>query len=644
MQSEFPIDFSPYQPIEIDLQQETLNSDQKQQLQTNIQLCRDAIIFFTGYADAKGVGGHTGGAYSIVPEMLIADGIIRGPNPDVHPTVFDEAGHRVAVHYLMAALDEEKGMTLDDLLHYREYDSGLPGHPEMDDERGIEFSSGRLGHMWGDANGIAHRTGEQVIVFGSDGSQQEGNDAEAARISVAHDLNIALIVDNNNVTIEGYPEKYLPGFDVGKTLKGHGMEVVEYDSGTTLPIQDIYQKVRSTLVEEGPVAFVHTRVIAPGVPGLEGTYEGHDAVSPEDAIQYLEERGYDEAVERIQNAPEVDDPVRVNDPEAYRGSSDEIHYNRTAFGETLVDVLDDIGQEGRENVMVYSADLGGSTRVSRIGDQFPDCYVKGGVMERGLFSAAAGYGARDGCQGIFATFSVFGSEMVLSEVAMARLNERDVLCHFSHAGVDWIADSNCHYGVNIASLDHGFWDDETRLYYPADPNQVDAVLRSVFDDSGIRFVFTIRSKVPYILDEEGNQYFDRKQGYSFEPGRDELIREGSDGYIVTYGEMLYRCLDAVEQLKKEGIDFGLVNKPTLNVPDEEMLEKVGTSPNVLFVESQNQKTGFGNRYAKWLMERKLSPNYQQMGVHELGGGGLWEHVLYQDLSPRHIRDRVKNML
>ena len=69
-------------------------------------------------------------------------------------------------------------------------------------------------------------------------------------------------------------------------------------------------------------------------------------------------------------------------------------------------------------------------------------------MERNNFSMAAGFGSREGYQGIFSTFSVF-SEMPISEISMARLNGANVLAHFSHAGVHWIADNTCHFGINI---------------------------------------------------------------------------------------------------------------------------------------------------------------------------------------------------
>ena len=48
-------------------------------------------------------------------------------------------------------------------------------------------------------------------------------------------------------------------------------------------------------------------------------------------------------------------------------------------------------------------------------------------------------------------------------------------------------------------------------------------------------------------------------------------------------------MDAVERLKQEGLDVGLINKPTLNTIDEEMITKVGNAPFVLVVEAFNRR-------------------------------------------------------
>jgi len=56
--------------------------------------------------------------------------------------------------------------------------------------------------MWPLVNGVALANKDKtVFCLGSDGSQQEGDDAEAARLAVAQGLNVKVVVDNNDVTI-----------------------------------------------------------------------------------------------------------------------------------------------------------------------------------------------------------------------------------------------------------------------------------------------------------------------------------------------------------------------------------------------------------------------------------------------------------
>ena len=83
--------------------------------------------------------------------------------------------------------------------------------------------------------------------------------------------------------------------------------------------------------------------------------------------------------------------------------------------------------------------------------------------------------------------------------------------------------------------------------------------------------------------------------------KDEIVREGTAGYIIAFGDATYRCLDAVTRLKKEGIDVGLINKVTLNVVDEEMIAKVGASPMVLVVEPLSQTNGLGAKFGTRLL-------------------------------------------
>jgi transketolase C-terminal domain/subunit len=119
------------------------------------------------------------------------------------------------------------------------------------------------------------------------------------------------------------------------------------------------------------------------------------------------------------------------------------------------------------------------------------------------------------------------------------------------------------------------------------------------------------------------------------------VREGRAGYVVSFGETLYRALDAVERLREKGLDVGLVNKPTLNVVDEKTLKTVGATGFVLVAEAFNRSTGLGVRYGTWLLERGLTPRYAHIGTHREGCGGLWEQMPHQGLDSDGILKSVE---
>ncbi|MGB3492193.1 MAG: transketolase C-terminal domain-containing protein [Elainellaceae cyanobacterium] len=629
----FPIDLGAYQAIALDPSTPTLTDEQRAALKANIQLCRDAIVFFTATGAARGVGGHTGGPYDTVPEVMIMDALFRGQPDNFVPTFFDEAGHRVATQYLMAALNGD--LPAEQLMLYRAAHHKLPGHPELGLTPGVKFSSGRLGHMWPYVNGVAlANPGKAVFCLGSDGSQQEGNDAEAARLAVAQHLNVKILVDDNDVTIAGHPSSYLPGFSVRKTLEGHGLKVLEGDGED---IDGLYARICEAINTPGPVAVINKRSMAVGIDGIEGSPHGHDVIPVDAAIKYLEARGQTAAAEVLKGTEKPKNSYK------FIGSSDSVGSNRNVFGEAVVEVLGGMSEADRKsNVLVVDNDLEGSCGLTQIRKAHPEVFVSGGIMERGNLSAAAGFGMEKGKQGIFGTFSAF-LEMCISEITMARLNYSNLLCHFSHAGIDDMADNTCHFGINNMFADNGLDDShETRLYFPADANQMRAVVKSVFNDPGMRFIFSTRSKVPMVLDTAGNEMF--AGDYTFTPGKDEVIREGSAGYIVTFGDSVYRALDAVERLKQEGIEVGLINKATLNVVDEETMAKIGKSPFVLVTEAFNRRTGLGSRFGSWLLERGYTPKFAYLGTHEEGCGGLWEQYPHQGIDPDGIMKKVKELV
>ncbi|KAK0120244.1 hypothetical protein ONS95_011650 [Cadophora gregata] len=632
--ADFGIDvFARYKDISLDPTNPTLTVEQKADLLSNISLLRDTIVYFTASGAARGVSGHTGGPYDTVPEVCILEAFFKGSADKFLPIVYDESGHRVATQYLLSALHGH--LPFEHLLHYREANSKLPGHPELGLTPGIAFSSGRLGHLWSFVNGVAMAHPDKTLfMLGSDGAQQEGDDDEAARMAVAQGLNVKLLLDDNDVTIAGHPSEYLKGYSMTSTLKGHGLTVFDAPGED---IEKLYAAVCSAVTTKGPAAVVVKRKMAPGIKGLEGTSHAHDVIPVKVAVEYLKERGYDQAVSKL----EAITPNSL--AYLYTGSGKEKFANRVIFGEAVVSVLEPLSPEqAKERVLVVDSDLEGSTGLSVIHKKRPEVFLSSGIMERGNFSAAAGFGASKGKVGIFSTFSAF-CEMIISELTMARLNMANVLCHFSHSGVDEMADNTCHFGINTFFADNGLIDgDTTRLYFPADANQMRAAVAKVFWDEGIRLIISTRAKVPLILKENSEEPY-YGEGYEFVPSKDEFIRTGSAGYVVTFGEMVYRAIDAVDRLRSQGVDVGLVNKSTLNVVDEEALRIYGSSPFVLVVESLNQKTGLGSKMGTWLLERQLTPKYKYIGTTKEGCGGLGEQIFHQGLDPQSVLKAIRTL-
>lgn len=648
----FPFDLSSYKKIAIDpFTTSKLSEEQLAAIEHNINLCRDVIVFFTSCGSASGYGGHTGGAFDTVPEVCLFDAFFRACPDKFIPVFYDEAGHRVATQYLMAALD---GYIAPEFLRfYRKGGSKLPGHPELGLTPGVQFSSGRLGHMWGTLNGVALANPDKIILMlGSDGSEMEGNNAEAARLSVAQELKVKLVLDDNDITITGHPSAYLKGFNVEKTLSGHGLETVLTVDGEN--VEALYEACRTSVVATGPSAVVCKRSMAPGITGVEATSHGHDAVATTYAIPYLESRGHTKAAAYLKLA------TKTSDPHPYTGIG-KFDAMRKVVGQTVVDILSEMTDaERKEKVMVIDSDLGGSTNFNKIQAAYPEIYVQSGIMERGNYAAAAGFGMHPEKQGVFSTFAAF-LEMCCSEITMARLNRSNVFSHFSHSGVDDMADNTCHFGINNMFADNGLEDGfETKLYFPCDPLQAEKLVQRTFPlvakdgsftNKGLRFVFTTRSKTPILLKEDGETPV-YGEGYEFVPGKDEIIREsGGDGYIVSFGDAVYRCLDAVEALKKEGINVGLINKPTLNVVDNTMMEKLASCNGIcLVVEPLGKNTGVGSKFGSWLLATEHAqnggtlPRFASIATHREGGGGLWEQAYHQGYDSISVQKKIKQML
>lgn len=113
------------------------------------------------------------------------------------------------------------------------------------------------------------------------------------------------------------------------------------------------------------------------------------------------------------------------------------------------------------------------------------------------------------------------------------------------------------------------------------------------------------------------------------------------GYVVAIGEAVYRALDAVIGLQEKGVSVGLINKPTVNLVDPLMMQRLAAAPFVLVVEGWNVKTGLGSRFGSYLLKAGFRGKYDHIGVHREGNGGQWQQMGHQGLDPSGIAAAIE---
>ncbi len=383
-----------------------------------------------------------------------------------------------------------------------------------------------------------------------------------------------------------------------------------------------------------PHALIIKRPMAPGIAGAEGSPHAHEVLKTETAIEYLEAARRLRAGDRDAQGGQPD-----KSPLTYSGSSG-VGKNRDDFGKIINEILDGMSESQRiASVKVFDNDLEGSCGLHHIRKKHPEVFVRGGIMERGNYSAAAGFGAEPGKQGIFATFSAF-LEMCISEITMARLNFSNVLAHFSHSGVDDMADNTCHFGINSmyadGGVDAGAWRGHDPAVLPGRPASVRRLREAHLQRSGLRFVFTTRAPVPDILGR-GRQAALSGQAVRARQGRH---RARSAGRAAATSSRSARRSTARSMrssgCRKQGVKVGLINKPTLNVVDRG--HDAAARGRALRARrgGWNVKTGLGSRFGSYLLQAGFKGRYDHIGTNREGCGGLWQQMGYQGLDPAGI--------
>jgi len=186
-------------------------------------------------------------------------------------------GHACPVLY--SALARTGYFPVSELKTLRKINSRLQGHPHYGALPGVENTSGPLGQGLSQAVGMAlvakrERKRWRVYSIVSDGEQEEGQIWEAALLASKYHLgNLTVIMDRNNIQIDGFTEEVLPLEPIAEKYRAFGWHVIEVDGHNIKKIMDACEE--SKAIYEKPTMIIAHTIPGKGIPFMEFKNEWH---------------------------------------------------------------------------------------------------------------------------------------------------------------------------------------------------------------------------------------------------------------------------------------------------------------------------------------------------------------------------------
>ena len=188
---------------------------------------------------------------------------------------------------------------VEDLVTLRHIGSYLQGHPDMKHIPGVDMSSGSLGQGISAAVGMAiagkiDHADNRVYTLLGDGEIEEGQVWEAAMLAGFRKLdNLVVIVDNNNLQIDGKLEDVCSPYPIDKKFEAFNFHVINIDGNDFDQIDAAFKEARAT--KGMPTAIIAKTIKGKGVSFMEDQAGWH-GVAPNDeqyavAMEELEKAG-----------------------------------------------------------------------------------------------------------------------------------------------------------------------------------------------------------------------------------------------------------------------------------------------------------------------------------------------------------------
>ena len=296
---------------------------------------------------------------------------------------------------------------------------------------------------------------------------------------------------------------------------------------------------------------------------------------------------------------------------------------RDGYGNALKELV-----AQHDNVIVFDADLAGSTKTGVVRKAFPDRHVNCGIAEGNMMAVAAG-AASMGFVAFASSFAMFAAgrafEQVRNSIGYTGLN---VKIGASHGGISVGEDGASHQCCEDIALMRTI--PGMVVMNPADEVEARAAVKAAYEHDGPVYMRFCRLATPVFHDPET---------FSFRIGRGEVLRDGTDVAILSTGLMTVEAIEAGKVLAEAGISARVINLCTIKPLDEELVLKAAREcGKVITCEEHSIIGGLGEAVCALLSEKCPTP-VRRIGVNDTFGhsgpavallkefGLSWEHIV-----------------
>lgn len=245
----------------------------------------------------SGKSGHPGGSLSIadiITVLYFNEMNINPENPqdENRDRLVLSKGHCAPALY--SALANRGFFDIEELKTLRNIESRLQGHPDMKKIPGVDMTTGSLGQGLSVANGMAiagklDNKDYRVYCILGDGEIEEGQIWESAMASNKYKLdNLCVIVDNNNLQIDGTIEEVMSSYPIDEKFRSFGFQIININGHDIDEIMKAFEVARN--VKQKPTCIIAKTIKGKGVTFMEDKAEWHGkAPNEEQYAQAIEE-------------------------------------------------------------------------------------------------------------------------------------------------------------------------------------------------------------------------------------------------------------------------------------------------------------------------------------------------------------------